>query len=78
MAKFRIEAALLRAKENGKKIFKKDLAALMWPDSTETGQMVNMTGLCSGKRTKVDPDWVEIICRECGCSADFLFGLSND
>lgn len=78
MAKFRLEAALLMAKERGKKIYKKELAAKMWPNSTETGQMVNMTGLCSGRRTKVDPEWVEIICKECGCSADFLFGLSDE
>ena len=68
----------MRARERGKKIYKKELAAKMWPNSTETGQMVNMTGLCSGRRTKVDPEWVEIICKECECSADFLFGLSDE
>lgn len=74
----RIEQALARAKEQGKKVLKKDLAAKMWPDSTPEGQQVNMTKLCSGRRTMINPDWVGIICEMTGCTADFLFGLSNE
>lgn len=73
----RIEAALARAKEQGRKIMKKDLAAKLWPDSSPSAQQVNMTGLINGKTAKISPEWVNIICEECGCSADFLFGLSN-
>ena len=43
----RIEQAIARAKEQGKKVLKKDIAARLWPDSTEVGQQVNMTSLCS-------------------------------
>lgn len=74
----RIEQALARAKEQGKKVRKKDLAAMLWPDSAPVAQQVNMTGLCSGKTTKINPDWVPIICEMTGCTADFLFGISND
>ena len=74
----RIEQAIARAKEQGKKVLKKDLAAKLWPDSTEAGQQVNMTALCSGKTTKINPDWVAIICDMTGCTADFLFGISNE
>ena len=74
----RIEQAIARAKEQGKKVLKKDLAAKLWPDSTEAGQQVNMTALCSGKTTKINPDWVAIICGMTGCTADFLFGISNE
>lgn len=74
----RIELAIARAKEQGKKVLKKDVAAKLWPDSTEAGQQVNMTALCSGKTTKISPDWVAIICKMTGCTADFLFGLSNE
>ena len=70
----KIEQAIARAKDHGKKVKKKDIAALLWPDSTETAQQVNMTKLCSGKTTKINPDWVNIICDTCECSADFLFG----
>ena len=74
----RIEQALARAKDNGQKVMKKELAALLWPDSSPAAQQVNMTKLCSGKTTKISVDWVAIICGATGCSADFLFGLSND
>ena len=74
----RIEQAIARAKEQGKKVLKKDIAARLWPDSTEAGQQVNMTALCSGKTTKINQDWVAIICDMTGCTADFLFGISNE
>jgi len=75
--KMRIEQAIARAKEQGNKVLKKELAALLWPDSTENSQQVNMTSLCNGRTTKINPEWVGIICKKCKCSADFLFGLSE-
>lgn len=75
----RIEQAIARAKEiNGQRVLKKELAARLWPDSTPTAQQVNMTSLCNGKKTKINPEWVVIICEMTGCTADFLFGLSNE
>ena len=74
----RIEQAIARAKEQGKKVLKKDVAAKLWPDSTPTAQQVNMTALCNRKTNKINPDWVSIICEMTGCTADFLFGLSNE
>lgn len=74
----RIEQAIARAKEQGKPVLKKDLAAKLWPDSSEAAQQVNMTNLCNGRRDAVKPEWVSIICETCGCSADFLFGLKNE
>ena len=76
--RIRIEQAIARAKEQGRAVTKKGLAAKLWPDVSEVGQQVNMTGLCNGSRERVKPDWIPIICRECGCSADFLFGMSNE
>lgn len=74
----RIEQAIARAKEQGKKVKKKDIAARLWPDSTEAGQQVNMTALCSGSTARINPDWVNIICDMTGCTPDFLFGYSNE
>lgn len=74
----RIEQAIARAKEQGKRVLKKDIAASLWPNSTEAGQQVNMTALCAGRTTKINPEWVGIICEMCGCTADFLFGISNE
>lgn len=74
----RINEAIARAERMGKKVFKKDLAALLWPDSSVNAQQVNMTKLVSGTSKKVSIEWVEILCRELNCTADYLFGLSND
>lgn len=74
----RIETAIARAKEQGRKVMKKEIAARLWPDSNEAAQQVNMTALCSGKTTRINPEWVGIICEMCGCTADFLLGLSNE
>lgn len=75
----RIELAIARAKEKtGKKIFKKEIAAALWPDSVESSQMVNMTNLVNGTTARVAPEWIVTICEMTGCSADFLLGLSNE
>lgn len=74
----RIEQAIARAKEQGNKVLKKDIAARLWPDSTPVAQQVNMTALCRGETARIVPDWVNIICEMTGCTADFLFGLSNE
>lgn len=74
----RIEQAIARAKEQGKKVFKKDIAARLWPDSTTAAQQVNMTALCNGATARISPEWVNIICEMTGCTADFLFGISNE
>lgn len=74
----RIEQAIARAKEQGNKVMKKDVAARLWPNSSPAAQQVNMTTLCNGKTTRINPEWVNIICEMTGCSADFLFGLSNE
>ena len=74
----RIEQAIARAKEQGKKVLKKEIADRLWPDSNEAAQQVNMTALCNGKTCRINPDRVNIICEMTGCTADFLFGLSNE
>jgi hypothetical protein len=52
---------------------KKDLAKLLWPDSSGSTQGVNMSKLISGKTKKVNPDWIPIICSFCRVSPSFLF-----
>lgn len=74
----RIEEAIARAKQQGNKVLKKDIAARLWPDSTAVAQQVNITRLCAGKTPRINVEWVAIICEMTGCTADYLFGLSND
>lgn len=74
----RIEEAIARAKQQGNKVLKKDIAARLWPDSTPVAQQVNITRLCAGRTPRINVEWVGVICEMTGCTADFLFGLSNE
>lgn len=73
--RLRLNEAIALSEAMGKKVLKKDLAAKIWPNSRSEAQAVNMTNLASGITKKVNPEWIAIICRETGCTADFLFGI---
>ena len=75
MAALKVNEAIALAETMGRKIMKKDLAAKIWPNSRPEAQVVNMSNLCSGFTKKINPDWIITICRETGCTADFLFGI---
>lgn len=77
MAALKVNEAIALAEAMGKKIMKKDLAKKIWPNSRPEAQAVNMTNLCSGITKKVNPDWIVTICRETGCTADFLLGIEK-
>ena len=74
----RIDEAIARAKANGNRVYKREIAARIWPNSSPAAQQVNMTALCNGSTERVAPEWVRIICEMTGVSSDFLMGLSND
>ena len=76
--RLKVNEAIARSEANGKKVMKKDIAARIWSESTPESQQVNMTNLCSGVTKKINPDWVVILCEMLDCSADYLFGLSNE
>lgn len=75
MAALKVNEAIALSEAMGRKILKKDLAAKIWPNSRPEAQAVNMTNLVSGVTKKINPEWIIIICRETGCSADFLLGI---
>ena len=77
MAALKVNEAIALAEAMGKKIMKKDLAKKIWPNSRPEAQAVNMTNLCSGITKKVNPDWIVTICRETGCTADFLLVIEK-
>lgn len=77
MAALKVNEAIAFSEAMGKKILKKDLAAKIWPNSRPEAQAVNMTNLASGVTKKVNPDWIVTICRETGCTADFLLGIEK-
>lgn len=74
----RIEEAIARAKTRGIQLTKKQIAEKLFPAAQHSAQQVNMTNLINGRTTRIKPEWVIIICKMCGCSADFLFGLKNE
>lgn len=76
--KLRVEEAIARAKANGNRIYKKQIAAKLWPESEDSAQQVNMTNLCNGRTQMCRPEWVNIICDMTGVSADFLLGRTNE
>lgn len=75
--KLRITEALSLAKNSGRKVLKKELAAILFPDCPAESQTVNMSNLCTGRTKRIKPEWVVVICKMCGCTADFLFGLDK-
>ena len=78
MAKIKVNEAIAQAMVNGKKVWKKQLAAKLWPNSSELTQMANMTNLCAGKTKMIPAEWVQIICDETGCDANFLFDIKTE
>lgn len=74
---FRLKEAIERAKQNGKPVQRKQIAAVLWPDSNEVTQQVNMTSLTNKTPKKISPEWVPVICKMLDCTADYLFGLEE-
>ena len=73
----KLNEAIALSASKGKKVKKKELAAKIWPNSNSSAQAVNMANLCNGTTKRFDSDWIIIICRELGCTSDFLFGLDD-
>lgn len=75
--KLRVKEAIARSEANGKKVYKKDIAARLFDGVSESAQQVNMTNLLNGKTQRIKPEWVVIICEMCGCTANYLFGMED-
>lgn len=75
--KLRVKEAIARSEANGKKVYKKDIAARLFDGVSESAQQVNMTNLLNGKTQRIKPEWIVIICEMCGCTANYLFGMED-
>ena len=69
----RINEAIKYANQCGRKVTKAEIAAKIWTNSSKEAQAVNMSRLCQGKATRVEDEWVRIICAMTGVDANFLF-----
>lgn len=74
----RLREALQYAEQNGKKFKLNALAQKIWANtSVKRSAYMNLLNLADGRSKKIGIDQIEIICRELGVSADYLFGLSD-
>lgn len=69
----RINEAMKFAKDCGRKVTKKELGALLWPDVPEVNQTINISNLANGRVERIKPEWVTIICAYTGVTPNFLF-----
>lgn len=69
------EAIKKHNKRRGKNITQKELGAILFPDSTEPTQIVNINNLCSGKTKRIEIGMVSIICDTLGVDANYLFNI---
>lgn len=74
----RIEQAIARAKEQGRKIRKKDISLALWPEGSEASRIINMGRLCNGTTRRIEPEWLVKISEITGVSVEFLLGTSNE
>lgn len=75
--RLKINEAIAAAQLQGKVVKKKDLAKKFFPKSTDQSRSTLMTKVCSGKTTRIDPEWIVILCQECGVTANFVLGMEE-
>lgn len=72
------EALAYYTAKTGKIMLKSELAKLLFPDApTPAARQVAMSNLLRGHTSRVKPEWIVIICKSCGCSAEFLLGMEE-
>lgn len=76
--KIRINEAIARCRQRGHKVFKKDIAARLFPNVSEAAQKINIKNICTGRTKRLTPEAVCIICEMCDCTPNFLFGYEDE
>lgn len=77
MTKLRINEAIARAKDAGHVVSKKQIAARLFPGRSESTQQVNLSSLCNGRRQRIDPEHVIVLCDMLNCDPNYLFGYER-
>lgn len=72
----RINEAIAVARRSGKKVTRMDIARKLWADSSPESQNVCINNLCNGVTTRVEPEWVKIICEMTGVDSNYLFNTN--
>ena len=74
--RFRLKEAIANAQDRGINVSRIELAAKLWPGRTEDTMRSNLSNLEGGYTKRIATDWVWILTKELGCTADMLFGLA--
>jgi hypothetical protein len=75
----RIEEALIRFNSTAEKtITIPELGAALWPDSSESTQIVSAYKLVRGETTRIPLRMIRIICDKLECSPNFLCGFDGN
>lgn len=75
--RLKINEAIARSEVMGRKVFKKDIAAKLFPNQPQSTQQVNFANLCTGRTQRVKPEWIIVICDMCECTPQFLLGMDE-
>jgi len=75
----RIEEALIRFNSTAeKKVTIHELGAAVWPNSSESTQVVSMYKLMRGETTRIPLSMIRIICDNLECTPNFLCGFDGN
>ena len=72
--RIRIKEAIAHAKQQGRKVKKKEFAGLVFPYTSERSAVVCLNNYERGQSTKMDRQQVTTICKRLGVDSNFLFG----
>lgn len=75
--KIKIEEALELARLSGKNVSKVGLAERLFPEAIPNLRNTNLKNMITGRTLRVEPQQCIEICKYCGCSLNFLFGLEE-
>ena len=75
MGNLRITDAIIQANKQGNNLLMRDIAEVLWPESSTAVRQVNMSRLVTGKLKYIKIDWIRIICDMTGVDANFLFKI---
>lgn len=73
--RLKVNEAIAQSEANGNKVLKQEIAKKLFSGANENTQRVNMSNLCRGKTQRIKLEWINIICHECDCTPNFLFGF---
>ena len=73
----KVNEAIARQLQEGNKVSKGEISALLWPNSKPGTQQVNFSNLINGRTKTVTVDQILILCKALNCDANYLTGYDS-